>query len=257
MKITLVQSNLEWENIAKNIQHFNKLLEGAGSYTDLVILPEMFNTGFTMNAAGLAEEMNGKTLAWMQEFAISEGIAITGSLIVKENNRYYNRMVFAGPGKEIYCYDKSHLFRMEKETKYFEKGVRQVIVPYMGFNINLQICYDLRFPVWSRNVSNGYDLMIYVASWPAARRNVWNTLLPARAIENQCYVAGVNRIGTDGEGISYTGDSVIIGPKGDVLLKTSVNTGQVITSEISLDDLKEFRNKFPVWQDADRFRLIN
>lgn len=255
MKITLVQANLEWEKIDNNLQHINKLLPGAGSDTDLVILPEMFNTGFTMNATGLAETMNGKTVSWMQEFAFAKGIAITGSLIIKENNRYYNRMVFVSPDRETYCYDKSHLFRMEKETNYFEKGGRQVIVPYKGFNINLQICYDLRFPVWSRNVSNGYDLMIYVASWPAARRHVWTTLLPARAIENQSYVAGVNRIGRDGEGISYTGDSVIIGPKGDVLIETSVNTEEVITAEISLEDLKDFRNKFPVWQDADSFRL--
>ncbi|MEE4116624.1 MAG: amidohydrolase [Marinilabiliaceae bacterium] len=256
MRITIVQADLVWENADANLDHFHELLKNHGSETDLVVLPEMFNTGFTMNAAGVAEKMNGKTVKWMQDFASAEGIAITGSLIIEENKRYYNRMVFAAPGAVLYHYDKSHLFRMEKETSYFEKGSRQVIVPYMGFNINLQICYDLRFPVWSRNVANSYDLMINVASWPAARRKVWSALLTARAIENQCYHVGVNRVGTDGEGISYTGDSQIIGPKGDILLETTASKEEVVTAEISLEYLQAFRKKFPVWQDADSFRLM-
>ncbi len=255
MKVTIVQPDLSWENPDANFQHLSSLIEGSLPGSDLIVLPEMFSTGFSMNSEKLAETMNGPGVRWMRDLAASSDCAVAGSLIIKDKGKNYNRFVFVLPDGELFTYDKRHLFMMERENKFFTPGDRRVVVDYKGFKINLQICYDLRFPVWSRMQDLDYHAMIYIASWPEARRDVWNKLLIARAIENQCFVIGVNRIGKDGEGISYSGDSVIIGPKGEMILETEEYKECVASAELSIDDLVNFRNKFPVWEDADSFSL--
>jgi len=256
MKITIIQSNIEWEDHEENIRTHEDMIRRGCTGSDLVILPEMFTTGFSMNSRALATDLDGPEIKWMEKMSTEGDFGLVGSLIMKEEDRYLNRLVFMKPGGSYSTYDKGHLFRMEKEDLYYTKGSSRLIESFRGFNINLMICYDLRFPVWSRNVKNEYDLLIYVANWPEARRHVWNTLLAARAIENQCYVAGVNRIGSDDSGIFYSGDSVILDPRGEVLASVEAYKEGTITMDISMDKLKKFRNKFPVWKDADKFRLL-
>jgi predicted amidohydrolase len=257
MKISLVQTDIEWENKKANFNRYESLLKGLEGKTDVVVLPEMFNTGFSMNSGDLAESMNGETMNWMGEITSRNGFGMIGSIIIKEQGRYYNRLIFMKPDGSYTTYDKGHLFRMEKENLFYTRGSSTVIDSYRNWNFSLQICYDLRFPVWSRNRKNNYDILVYIANWPAARRNVWNTLLMARAIENQCYILGVNRIGKDGNGIDYCGDSVVIDPRGNVVVKSKLNAEEVITCEISHDELVTFRTKFPVWLDADPFKLFS
>ncbi|MEA1887934.1 MAG: amidohydrolase [Bacteroidota bacterium] len=257
MKITLVQADIAWENKEVNFSKYESLLNSLTGKIDVVVLPEMFSTGFSMNCDLLAENMNGQTMKWISKITSSAGFAMIGSFIAVENSKYYNRLVFMKPDGNYATYDKGHLFRMEKENKYYSKGERPVIYPFRDWRFSLQICYDLRFPVWSRNVNNAYDVLVYIANWPEARRNVWNTLLPARAIENQCFVLGVNRIGKDGNGIDHCGDSMIVDPKGKIIAQTNMYAEEIISHEISLDDLNLFRDKFPVWNDADRFKLLS
>ncbi|MDZ7738703.1 MAG: amidohydrolase [Bacteroidales bacterium] len=257
MKISLVQSDIFWEDKKANFRKYESLLAGLKGNTDLVVLPEMFSTGFSMNSRDMAEDMDGLTLEWMESTSSAGNFGLIGSFIATEGGKYYNRLVFMKPGGDYCIYDKGHLFRMEKEDLFYTKGNRRVTEPFRGANFSLQICYDLRFPVWSRNRNNSYDILIYIANWPAARRKVWTTLLPARAIENQCYVIGVNRVGRDGNGIDYCGDSMIIGPRGDILAAAEENEEEVVTYELSLSELEQFREKFPVWRDADDFRLIS
>ncbi len=257
MKIVVVQADLIWEKAEVNRTRLTKLIENSkAGKGDMLVLPEMFSTGFSMNSRSLAETMDGETISWMKEMTNQGYYALAGSIIIKEDNKYYNRMLIVSNGSIINTYDKGHLFRMEKENNFFTRGSENIITKYNGFSIKLQICYDLRFPVWSRNVENNYDILLYVANWPESRRDVWNTLLKARAIENQCYVVGVNRIGNDGNGISYCGDSQIIDPKGRIM--ADLKPGQEGTAEavLSMQDLTEFRNKFPVWKDADNFKII-
>jgi len=257
MKITLLQADIAWENKQVNYQHYESLLQNLYGKTDVVILPEMFNTGFSMNCNDLAESMNGETMRWLRKTTSASGFGMIGSFIVSEKGKYFNRLVFMKPDGNYCTYDKGHLFRMEKENMYYTKGSNPVIDSFADWNFSLQVCYDLRFPVWSRNIDNSYDILVYVANWPKSRRNVWNTLLPARAIENQSFVVGVNRIGRDGNGIDYCGDSVIIDPMGRIVAQTKMNAEEVITHKISLDELKRFREKFPVWIDADKFQLFS
>ncbi len=257
MKITLIQTDIAWENKQANYSHYESLLQDLGGKTDVVILPEMFNTGFSMNCDELAESMNGETMNWMRKITSMSGFGMIGSFIASEKGKYYNRLVFMKPEGDYSTYDKGHLFRMEKENKYYTKGNKPVIDSFRKWNFSLQVCYDLRFPVWSRNIENCYDILVYIANWPKSRRNVWNTLLLARAIENQCFVVGVNRIGKDGNGIDYCGDSVIIDPMGRIVAQTKMDAGEVITHTISLDELILFREKFPVWIDADKFTLVS
>lgn len=255
MKVTIVQPDLVWEDPEANIKHIEELVAAHIDKSDLIVLPEMFSTGFSMNSAKLAEEMNGRSINWMKTLSASYNCSIAGSLIVKDKGKILNRLIFSSPDGEVTTYDKRHLFRMEKENLSFTRGNSRVVVAYKGFRINLQICYDLRFPVWSRTINQDYDVLLYIASWPEARREVWNSLLVARAIENQCYLIGVNRVGKDGEGISYCGDSVILGPKGEVIANTEMYKECAVTADLDLEDLNKFRKKFPVWQDADSFRL--
>ncbi len=255
LKISCVQADLAWENIDKNLELFANKLELVPDDTELVILPEMFTTGFSMNSKRLAEPMNGRSFKWLKQQAANHQKIILGSIIIEENNNYYNRCITMFPNGEFYTYDKGHLFRMEREHIDFTKGKSKTIFKYNDWRISTLICYDLRFPVWSRN-QNDYDLLIYIASWPESRREVWNTLLKARALENQAYVVGVNRIGKDGEGISYAGDTVIIDPKGRIISKAQDYSEEIIHADLSLDELNLFREKFPVHLDADEFKLL-
>ena len=255
LKVSCIQSDLIWENADQNLKQFSEKFNQFPNDTELIVLPEMFTTGFTMNALGMAENMDGKTFCWLKEQAEKHNKIILGSVIIQDNKKYYNRCITMFPNGEYYTYDKGHLFRMEKEHEDYTKGESKTIFKHNDWRICTLICYDLRFPVWSRN-QNDYDLLIYIASWPESRREVWKTLLKARAIENQSYVIGVNRIGSDGEGISYSGDTVIIGPKGEIISSAKDYTEEIISAELSLDKLKQFREKFPVALDADNFKIL-
>jgi len=255
LHVSCIQTDLAWENIDQNLEHFDKKLDVLPDESELVILPEMFTTGFSMNSTKLAEEMNGKSVQWMKKQAKERNKILLGSIILKENGKFFNRCVIMFPDGELQTYDKGHLFRMEKENKDYTKGESKTIFKHNDWRICPLICYDLRFPVWSRNRGD-YDLLIYIASWPEPRREVWNTLLKARAIENQAYVIGVNRIGKDGEGISYSGDTVIINPKGQIMQKAEDYKEQILNEELSLEELNRFREKFPVFLDADDFKLL-
>jgi predicted amidohydrolase len=209
-----------------------------------------------MNAAKLAEEMNGHTVSWMKKKAAEHRVALCGSLIIQENGNFYNRLLFAEPSGEIHSYDKRHLFTMGNENEFFSNGTERLIVNYKGWRIFPLICYDLRFPVWARN-RNEYDLLFYSANWPKSRVLVWETLLKARAIENQCYTAGANRIGVDGNGIEYSGNSQVIDPKGIVMAESKDYTESIIEATLSRNDLLKFRAAFPVLDDGDDFHLEN
>jgi predicted amidohydrolase len=255
MKLSVIQPDLVWEDKSMNLNNLERLILPLSGNTDIVVLPEMFNTGFTMNVKTHAEPPEGKTFEWMSAMCRTGKFAVCGTYMVTTGISVYNRWIFVGPSGEIHFYDKRHTFTMGEEDKYITPGNSRVVFKYGGFRISPYICYDLRFPVWSRN-RNDTDLMIYAANWPVARRSVWNILLKARAIENQCYVAGSNRIGTDGNGISYSGDSAIIDPRGEIIIMADAGPEQCITAEISIEELNEFRKKFPVLNDADKFTLI-
>jgi len=256
MKITLMQTDIIWENKVKNYEKLEVLISAVPADTDIVILPEMFNTGFSMNPAELSEAPLTGTMVWMLGIAKKYSLGICGSYIVRERNQFYNRFVFVSPENEIWNYDKRHLFSVSGENKLFTRGEKRVIFKFRGLRICPNICYDLRFPVWSRT-RNDYDLLINTANWPESRRDVWITLLKARAIENQCYVAGVNRIGIDGTGIKYCGDSMIVGPKGEIIASGERNKECVLNGDISMQELSDFREKFPVMNDADDFNILN
>lgn len=256
MRVSILQTDIVWENRQENLRRLERKFEELRGETDLVILPEMFSTGFSMNSQSLAEEANGDTIRTLKKYAVKYQSAIVGSYIAKDNNRYYNRAFFITPQGEVTFYDKRHLFRMGEESKHFSAGeVPKPIVHYKGWNICFLICYDLRFPVWSRNQNNEYDLLIYVANWPSSRRKVWDTLLPARALENMSYVCGVNRVGTDGNDLAHNGGSVIYSAKGEVLASVPDYEEGAATAHLSLPELNEFRKKFPAWKDADEFKF--
>lgn len=271
MRITLLQPALYWHNPVANRAMLEERIFGLAEPTDLIVLPEMFTTGFTMDARAVAEPMNLTTFRWLKQMAAQTGAVVTGSYVVQEGGTYVNRLVWMQPDGQFDTYDKRHLFRMAGEDAVYTAGTRRVVKEWKGWRICPLICYDLRFPVWSRNVATGratsgfsptthsspdlaYDLLLYVANWPAARRNPWNVLLQARAIENLSYVVGVNRVGTDGNGHPYSGDSAIIDFKGDVLFRHS-DTEIVHQQTLSLGELRAFREKFPANLDADLFRI--
>lgn len=255
LRITIVQSDLVWENISQNLQNHYNLIKDLKHKTDLIVLPEMFTTGFSLNVEQFAQNMQSETVKWMKNTAKELSVALTGSFMCEENNRYFNRQLFVYPDGKFDFYDKRHLFRMGDEQKIFTRGEKQVIVKYKDWRINLLTCYDLRFPVWSRN-KNNYDLAIYVANWPDSRKNVWKTLLSARAIENQIYVVGVNRVGVDGMNLNYSGNSTVIDAKGNSIIETEEYKSEIKTVEISLDELESFRKTFPVLLDGDDFEII-
>lgn len=254
MTIKVIQASLIWENRQLNLDKFDRLLEAGTNDADLVVLPEMFTTGFTMNPAAFAETMDGPSVQWMREHAAGGRYALCGSLIIAGDGCYFNRMVFVKPDGSISHYDKHHLHSISGEDMVYTPGNEQVTVRYMDFGINLQVCYDLRFPVWSRN-RGGTDIIIYSANWPGVRSFAWNSLLVARAIENQCYVIGCNRTGANPDGTSYSGDSLVIGPKGETLAAALPDAEMIISAEISKEYLDRYRKEMPVWKDADDFTL--
>jgi len=255
MKISIIQSDIAWEDKTSNFQHLFGLISPLFNNTDIVVLPEMFNTGFSMNPVLLSESATGETFDWMKSISEKGNFGICGSYIVKEEKNFFNRWVFVAPGNEVWHYDKRHLFSMGGEYRLFSAGKSRLTLNFRGVTINPFVCYDLRFPVWSRN-RNKSDLIIFAANWPETRREVWTTLLKARAIENQCYVAGSNRIGLDFSGIRYCGYSMIINPMGAILASATKDDECSVSADISMDELSDFRKKFPVLNDADDF-IIN
>lgn len=253
LRLSLVQTDLVWEDPAANCAQLEERLADLAGKTDVVVLPEMFATGFSMSPSG-AEIGRGPVLQWMQVQASRLGALMIGSLKVKQQNSFLNRLYAVHPDGSFVSYDKRHLFRMGAENEFYQAGDKQVIVSYKGWNLAVFICYDLRFPVWSRNVGMAYDAAIYVANWPAPRANAWRTLLQARAIENLAYVVGVNRVGTDANNLSYAGDSLLVDFKGGLHLDLQTKD-QILTSELSAVDLADFRAKFPAHLDADLFSL--
>lgn len=255
LKITIFQGYLFWEKIDQNLQNIELRLGNIREKTDLIILPEMFNTGFTMNAAQLAEPMNGKTMQWMHQIAQKFDCVITGSLIVAEGGKYYNRLVWMQPDGRYNYYDKRHLFALGKEHETYTPGTKRLIVELKGWKICPVICYDLRFPVWLRNVNAAYDLLLIVANWPEKRALHWRTLIPARAVENQCYVIGVNRVGHDGNEIYHSGDSTCVDPNGNTVYYKR-DEEDVYTFTIIGDEVVKTRRQMPFLRDADNFNLI-
>jgi predicted amidohydrolase len=253
LTISLIQTSLHWHDAEANRNRFEKLIAELESRGDIVVLPEMFTTGFTMEAPANAEKMHGTSLAWMSRVARAHGVILCGSLIIEQDGRFFNRLVWMLPDGRHQCYDKRHLFRMAGEDAHFAPGTHRLIVELNGWKICPLICYDLRFPVWSRGI-NEFDLMIFVANWPAARRSAWQMLLPARAIENQCYAVGVNRIGEDGNGIRYSGDSAVHDYLGTTIADCG-NRDCTETVHLSGDALVRYREKFPAYLDADTFTI--
>ena len=253
LSISLMQSNLFWEDVDANLSHFEELISKI-SETDIILLPEMFNTAFSIRATHLLEQMDGKTVNWMRKISNEKNCAIAGSLMVKEKGKVYNRLVLISKKGEIYTYDKHHLFSLIKEEKSITKGEGRLIVEIEGWKICPLICYDLRFPVFSRN-NVDYDLLIYLASWPINRIDAWDTLLKARSIENQCYTIGVNRIGKDGNGFHFNGHSAVFDAFGEKVLSSTENKEEVLQIEISLDDLQLKRRQINFLQDRDDFNL--
>ena len=248
MKITILQRNIVWADPIQNVQRADEAIDGNPG-SDLYVLPEMFSTGFCTQPEGIAEPAENRTVSWMKAKASQTGAAIAGSIAVHEDGRYYNRFHFVTPDGNVTTYDKRHLFTFGGEHNRFTAGSERVIVAYKGFRILLEICYDLRFPVWSRNRGD-YDMIIYVASWPTPRVEAWKALLTARAIENQCYVAGVNRVGDD-TGNNYCGGSRVIDPYGKIIAECEDGREMEVTAEVDMEVLEAFRAKFPVLDDAD------
>ena len=264
MNITLLQTELYWHDPVANRAMLEEQIAALPQSTDLIVLPEMFTTGFTMDAPAVAEPANLTTLRWLRQMAAQTGAVVTGSYVVREKGpsgtQYANRLIWMQPDGQYDVYDKRHLFRMAGEDGIYTAGQQRIIKTWKGWRICPLICYDLRFPVFSRNVSDAdesfaYDLLLYVANWPAVRRHAWNVLLQARAIENLCYVAGVNRVGTDGNGHAYSGDSALINFKGEVLFQ-QVDQAVAHQQTLSLDELNAFRQAFPANLDADAFSLL-
>lgn len=263
LTITTIQSNLHWEDKTANLQMLEEKINGIGQHTEVVVLPEMFSTGFSMKPGQLAETMEGATVAWMKRIARQKRIILTGSLIIEENGHYYNRLVWMLPNGQYGHYDKRHLFAYAGEDQHYTPGYKRLIASVKGWRINLLVCYDLRFPVWARQAAPlteeeaareepEYDVMIYVANWPERRNHAWKTLLQARAIENQSFVVGVNRVGKDGHDIYHSGDSMIVDPLGEVLY-TRAHDEDIHTLTLQREKLLEIRQKLPFLQDADHF----
>lgn len=255
MRITIVQTALHWENpTANRAMLADKLLPLAGQ-ADLVVLPEMFTTGFSMRAAALAEGMDGPTVAWLQEQAAQLGAAVVGSFICSDNGRFFNRLLAVLPDGQYRHYDKRHLFGLAGEHQTYSAGAERLVFDWQGWRICPFVCYDLRFPVWSRqNMRDSYDLLLYVANWPARRGHHWRSLLPARAIENQCFVAAVNIVGADGNGHEYQGDSGIWDFSGQALCRISGQEG-IFTATLEREPLRLYREQLPFLQDGDAFQI--
>ena len=254
LQVTLLQSHLIWEDKTANLAQFDQKLDQLTSQSDLIILPEMFTTGFSMQPEKLAEPMDGPTVKWLSEKAQQTNAVVTGSFICIENGQYYNRLVWMQPDGQYFTYDKRHLFTLAKEHEHYSAGQKRLIVEWKGWKIMPLICYDLRFPVWSRNTEQ-YDLLVYVANWPEKRVNAWKSLLTARAIENQCYAIGVNRVGHDGNGIPHSGASSLVDYSGALLYQVNYQEDS-FTTTLSLAPQNTFRNKLRFLDDRDKFQIL-
>ncbi len=256
LKITLIQTDLAWENKEKNLEDLSTKIASIAEATDLIVLPEMFTTGFSMRPEQFAENMDGSTIAWMKAKAKEKKCVITGSFICEDGGNYFNRLVWVKPDGNYSKYDKRHLFSMGEEDKHYGKGENQLIVELNGWKICPLICYDLRFPVWARNTKDDlYDVLIYVANWPEKRSHPWKSLLIARSIENQCYTIGVNRVGKDANDIFHSGDSLALNFKGELMSKLESGKEGIETVTLNQKDLEDFRKQFPVFNDADDFEI--
>ena len=258
LTISTIQTSLLWEEKSANLHMLEQKIASIEEKTEIVVLPEMFSTGFSMNPSLLAEKMDGETIQWMQRVSRENGIILTGSVIIEEEEKFYNRLIWMLPNGQYGHYDKRHLFAYAGENEKYNPGNKRLIASVKGWKINLQVCYDLRFPVWARQQikEDGaeYDLLLYVANWPERRSHAWKTLLCARAIENKCYVIGVNRVGTDGNNIYHSGNSLVIDPLGQVLYHMA-DEEDVFTITLQKEKLDEVREKFPFWKDADSFNI--
>ncbi|HVZ56298.1 MAG TPA: amidohydrolase [Chitinophagaceae bacterium] len=259
LTISLVQADLRWEDPAANRRLIEDHIGGLATATQVVVLPEMFSTGFSMNPERLAETMDGETVGWMRRMAREHRLILTGSVIIRDQDRYFNRLVWMLPNGQYGFYDKRHLFAYGQEDQHYTPGHRRLVASVNGWRVLLLVCYDLRFPVWSRqqprNGTPEFDLIIYVANWPDRRIEAWKTLLQARAIENQCYVAGVNRVGRDGNGLYYPGESRVIDPLGEIAYQGGASE-ELATRVLERSRLEAVRHQFPFWKDADPFRLV-
>jgi len=268
LKLTLIQTQLHWESKNANLHMLEQKISAIDKQTHIVVLPEMFSTAFSMKPEQFAEKMDGPTVQWMKKMASTKKIILTGSVIIEEDGNYFNRLIWMLPNGQYGCYDKRHLFAYGEEDKHYSAGSKRLIASVNGWKVNLMVCYDLRFPVWSRQqplpeinmqkqgqqVELEYDLLIYVANWPEKRNTAWKSLLRARAIENQCYVVGVNRVGNDGNNIYHSGDSMVIDSLGEVLYQKA-DEEDIFTIELTRERLNEVREKFQFWRDADYFTI--
>ncbi|PSL35802.1 amidohydrolase [Chitinophaga ginsengisoli] len=261
LKVTLIQTNLHWENIEDNLRMFDEKINAIQERTEIVVLPEMFSTGFSMAPERLAQTMDGSAVQWMKKKAAEKNIILTGSLIIEENGNYWNRLLWMQPNGVYGTYDKRHLFGFGGEHEHYQPGDKRLIAQVKGWKICLTVCYDLRFPVWSRNAilpetgEPAYDVLINVANWPERRSTPWKTLIHARAIENQCYAIGVNRVGNDGNNIYHSGDSSLIDPLGEILYRKS-HDEDIFTTTLERSRLDEVRKNFPFLKDADKFQVF-
>lgn len=256
LHISLIQPNIVWEDKKANLLQYEKAIESITDKKEVVILPEMFSTGFSMAPERLAETMEGPSVNWMKEMSRKHRCIITGSLIIEENGHYYNRLIWMQPDGNFGTYDKRHLFGYAKENDHYSRGEKRLIAQVKGYRICLQVCYDLRFPVWARNQGSEYDVLVYVANWPERRSLAWKTLLQARAIENLSYVIGVNRVGEDGNGIYHSGDSSVFGPTGEMIWQQA-HDAVVHSFTIEKEVVENTRNHFPFLDDADKFLFLD
>lgn len=254
LKVSLIQSILHWQDWKMNHRHFEQCFSKIGGTTDLILLPEMFNSGFSMEVEALAQSMDGPTVNWLKSQSKKCSAVISGTLIIKEGSNFYNRLIWVHPNGEIQHYDKRHLFRMAGEEKVFSAGKEAKVFELKGWKVCPQICYDLRFPVWNRNTDNRYDVIFFLANWPSARKLHWRALLASRAIENLSYAIGLNRTGIDGKGFEYPGDSTVFDPKGRQLIDWNEKEW-VKTVILSKEELALTRRQFQFWKDADKFDL--
>lgn len=253
--VTTIQTDLFWEDKKANLQMLQQKIDGIKEKTQVIVLPEMFSTGFSMQPDLFGETMDGETIQWMKKISREKNSILTGSVIIKEDQHFFNRLIWMMPNGQYGQYDKRHLFAFGKEDDHYTAGTKRLVASVNGWKINLQICYDLRFPVWARQQqSAAYDILIYVANWPEARSHAWKTLLTARAIENQCYVIGVNRVGNDGHSIYHSGDTMIVSPLGEILYQKNKEE-DIFTYTFHKEKLTEVRDKFPFGKDADDFNI--
>ncbi len=259
LKFSLIQSSLFWEDKEANLSMFSEKINSIDQPTEIIVLPEMFTTGFSMQPKRFAETMDGQTIDWMRRWSAEKKAIITGSIIIEEGGKYFNRLIWMLPNGQLGYYDKRHLFAYAGEDEKYSSGNKRLIASVKGWKINLQICYDLRFPVWARQQMNEeaekeYDVLLYVANWPEKRNHAWKTLLCARAIENQCFSIGLNRVGEDGNKIAHSGNSMVVGPLGEVLYHQAQDEA-IFNITLQKEEVNNTRAQFPFWKDADDFKI--